>query len=165
MRSYQDWYLRYYLKSVPGVAEVAPLGGFGKQYQVNIDPNRLQAFGIPIKRVVEAVRGGNNEVGGRLLEFGGTEYMVRGRGYARSVRDFEDIVITASETGTPIRVGRGAGGDGPDIRRGVSASTGPGRWYRVSSSCGRSDAMDVIGALSRRSGYQTRPPVRVRSSL
>ena len=93
LRSYQDWYLRYYLKSVPGVAEVAPLGGFGQQYQVNLDPNRLQAYGIPISRVVEAVRGGNSDVGGRLLEFGGTEYMVRGRGYARSVRDFENIVL------------------------------------------------------------------------
>jgi len=84
MRSYQDWYLRYHLKAVPGVAEVAPLGGFGRQYQVNLDPNRLQAYGIPISRVVEAVRAGNNDVGGRLLELGGTEYMVRGRGYARS---------------------------------------------------------------------------------
>ena len=98
LRSFQDWYMRYYLKSVPGVAEVAPLGGFGQQYQVNVDPNRLQAYGIPISRVVDAVRGGNSEVGGRLLEFGGTEYMVRGRGYAKSVRDFENIVLLASET-------------------------------------------------------------------
>ena len=76
LRSYQDWYLRYYLKAVPGVAEVAPLGGFGKQYQVNVDPNRLRSYGIPIGRVVDAVRGGNSEAGGRLIEFGGTEYMV-----------------------------------------------------------------------------------------
>src|SRR5246127_3757217 len=82
MRSYQDWYLRYYLKSVPGVADVAPLGGFVRRYQVNVDPNRLQAYGLPITRVVDAVRGGNSDVGGRLIEFGGTEYMVRGRGYA-----------------------------------------------------------------------------------
>jgi Cu(I)/Ag(I) efflux system membrane protein CusA/SilA len=80
LRSYQDWYLRYYLKSVPGVAEVAPLGGFGRQYQVNLDPNRLQAYRISINRVVKAVRRGNEEVGGRLIKFGGTEYMVRGRG-------------------------------------------------------------------------------------
>ncbi len=93
LRSYQDWYLRYYLKAVPGVAEVAPIGGFGKQYQVNVDPNRLQAYGIPISRVVEAVQRGNKEVGGRLIEFGGTEYNIRGRGYARSVRDFENIVL------------------------------------------------------------------------
>src|SRR5512136_2227548 len=83
LRSYQDWYLRYYLKSVPGVAEVAPVGGFAQTYQVNVDPNRLRAYGLPISRVVEAVRQGNAEVGGRLVEFGGTEYMVRGRGYAR----------------------------------------------------------------------------------
>ena len=80
LRSYQDWYLRAYLKAVPGVAEVAPIGGFARQYQVNVDPNRLQAYGIPISRVVEAVRGGNSDVGGRLIEFGGTEYMVRGQG-------------------------------------------------------------------------------------
>jgi Cu(I)/Ag(I) efflux system membrane protein CusA/SilA len=80
LRSYQDWFLRYHLKSVPGVAEVAAVGGFGKQYQVNLDPNRLQAYGITIGQVTEAVRQGNAEVGGRLVEFGGTEYMVRGRG-------------------------------------------------------------------------------------
>jgi len=127
LRSYQDWYLRYYLKSVPGVAEVAPLGGFGQQYQVNLDPNRLQAYGIPISRVVEAVRGGNSDVGGRLLEFGGTEFMVRGRGYAKSVRDFEDIVLVASESGTPIRVKDvGQVVLGPDLRRGVSDLDGKG---------------------------------------
>jgi copper/silver efflux system protein len=127
LRSYQDWYLRYYLKSVPGVAEVAPLGGFGQQYQVNLDPNRLQAYGIPISRVVEAVRGGNSDVGGRLLEFGGTEYMVRGRGYAKSVRDFENIVLVASENGTPIRVKDvGQVVLGPDLRRGVSDLDGRG---------------------------------------
>ena len=121
LRSFQDWYMGYYLKSVPGVAEVAPLGGFGQQYQVNVDPIRLQAYGIPISRVVEAVRGGNSEVGGRLLEFGGTEYMVRGRGYAKSVRDFENIVLTSSEGGTSVRVKDiGQVALGPDFRRGVS---------------------------------------------
>ncbi len=127
MRAYQDWYLRYYLKSVPGVAEVAPIGGFGRQFQVNIDPNRLQAYGIPIARVVEAVRGGNNDAGGRLIEFGGTEYMVRGHGYARSIQDIENIAITASENGTPIRVKNiGEVVMGPDIRRGVSDLDGTG---------------------------------------
>jgi Cu(I)/Ag(I) efflux system membrane protein CusA/SilA len=127
LRSLQDWYLRYHLKSVPGVAEVAPLGGFEQQYQVNLDPNRLQAYGIPISRVVEAVRGGNNEAGGRLLEFGGTEYMVRGRGYAKSIHDFENIVLVASETGTPIRVKDvGQVVLGPDLRRGVSDWNGQG---------------------------------------
>lgn len=127
LRSYQDWYLRYYLKSVPGVAEVASLGGFGRQYQVNLDPNRLQAYGIPISRVVEAVRGSNSETGGRLLEFGGTEYMVRGRGYARSISDFENTVLTASENGTPIRIKDvGQVVLGPDLRRGVSDLDGMG---------------------------------------
>jgi len=80
---------------VPGVAEVATTGGFGKQYQVNVDPNRLQAYGISIGGVAAAVRGGNREAGGRLMEFGGTEYMVRGRGYARFIADFENIVDAA----------------------------------------------------------------------
>ncbi len=127
IRAYQDWYLRYYLKAVPGVAEVAPVGGFGKQYQVNLDPNRLQQFGIPISRVVDTVRAGNSETGGRLIEFGGTEYMVRGRGYARSVREFEDIVLTASDNGTPIRIKDvGQVVLGPDIRRGVVDLDGTG---------------------------------------
>jgi Cu(I)/Ag(I) efflux system membrane protein CusA/SilA len=127
MRAYQDWYLKYYLKSVSGVAEVASVGGFGKQYQVNVDPNRLQAFGLSISRVVDAVRSGNIETGGRLLEFGGTEYMVRGRGYARSIRDFENIVLTASETGTPIRIKDiGQVVIGPDLRRGVADLDGTG---------------------------------------
>ena len=127
LRSYQDWRLRYYLKSVPGVAEVAPIGGFGKQYQVSLDPIRLQAYGIPIRRVVEAVRGGNSEVGGRLIEFGGAEYMVRGRGYAQSTRDFRDIVLTTSESGAPIRIKDvGQVIEGPELRRGVSDLDGTG---------------------------------------
>ncbi len=127
LRSYQDWYLRYYLKAVPGVSEVAPIGGFTRQYQVNVDPNRLQAYGIPISRVVEAVRGGNSEVGGRLLEFGGTEYMVRGRGYAQSIEDFEKIALTTTEDGTTIRVKDvGEVVLGPDLRRGVADLDGRG---------------------------------------
>ena len=111
-------YLRYYLKSVPGVAEVASVGGFGKQYQVNVDPNRLQAYGLSIGRVAEAVRRGNSEASGRLIEFGGTEYSIRGRGYARTVEDFGNIVLTASESGTPIRVKDiGQVVIGPDLRR------------------------------------------------
>ena len=127
LRSYQDWYLRYYLKAVPGVSEVASLGGFGRQYQVNVDPNRLRNYGLSIQRVVEAVRGGNAETAGRLIEFGGTEYMVRGRGYAKSVADFESIVVSASESGTPIRI-RDIGHVtvGPDLRRGVADLDGAG---------------------------------------
>src|SRR5271165_4768031 len=93
LRSFQDWNLRYQLQSVPGVAEVASVGGFQKQYQVNIDPNKLLAFNIPISTVVQAIRDGNNDVGGRLVEFSGAEYMVRGRGYAKSVQDIEKIVV------------------------------------------------------------------------
>jgi len=127
IRSYQDWYLRYYLKAVPGVAEVAPIGGFVRQYQVNIDPNRLQNYGLSINRVVEAVRAGNSETGGRLLEFGGTEYMVRGRGYARSPEDFGAIAVAVDEGGTPIRVrDLGSVTVGPDLRRGVADLDGKG---------------------------------------
>ncbi|MGD0886353.1 MAG: CusA/CzcA family heavy metal efflux RND transporter [Thermodesulfovibrionales bacterium] len=127
LRSLQDWYLRYHLKSVPGVAEVAPLGGFVSQYQVNVDPNRLQAYRIPIGRVVEAVRAGNTEVGGRLIEFGGTEYMIRGRGYAKSIEDFRNIVLSTNDAGTPICVKDiGEVSLGPDYRRGVSDLDGQG---------------------------------------
>lgn len=127
LRSYQDWYLRYYLKAVPGVAEVAPVGGFERQYQINVDPNRLQAYGISIRRVVEAVRGGNAESGARLIEFGGAEHMVRGRGYARSLEDFANVVVGTSDSGSPIRVRDiGEVAFGPDIRRGVTDLDGLG---------------------------------------
>ncbi len=127
LRSYQDWNLRYYLRAVPGVAEVAPVGGYTRQYQVNVDPNRLQAYGIPIRRVLDAVRSGNEEVGGRLLEFGGTEYMVRGRGYATSIDEFKNIVLDASADGTPIRIKDiGQVVEGPDLRRGVADLDGKG---------------------------------------
>jgi Cu(I)/Ag(I) efflux system membrane protein CusA/SilA len=127
LRSYQDWYLRYYLKSVPGVAEVAPLGGFVRQYQVNVDPNKLQTYNIAINKVVEAVRAGNSDVGGRLIEFTGAEYMVRGRGYAKSTDDIAKIVLARSQGGVPIRV-QDVGNVtlGPDIRRGVADWNGTG---------------------------------------
>src|SRR5512142_1220845 len=101
LRSFQDWYLRYYLQSVPGVAEVASLGGFVKQYQITVDPNKLLAYNIPITRVMEAVRNGNQETGGRVLEFSGAEYMVRGRGYAKNGRDFEKSVVSTDPNGIP----------------------------------------------------------------
>jgi Cu(I)/Ag(I) efflux system membrane protein CusA/SilA len=127
LRSYQDWYLRYYLKSVPGVAEVAPLGGFVRQYQVNVDPNKLQSFNIPISKVVAAVRSGNNDVGGRLIEFSGAEYMVRGRGYAQSTGDIGKIVLAKTPGGVPIRISDvGEVTLGPDIRRGVADWNGTG---------------------------------------
>jgi Cu(I)/Ag(I) efflux system membrane protein CusA/SilA len=127
LRSIQDWYLRYHLQSVAGVAEVAPLGGFVRQYQVNVDPNRLAAYGVPISKVVAAVRGGNNDVGGRLVEFTDREYMVRGRGYARSTADLENISLAVSPSGVPILV-RDVGTVtlGPDMRRGVADLDGTG---------------------------------------
>jgi Cu(I)/Ag(I) efflux system membrane protein CusA/SilA len=119
LRSFQDWYLRYWLQSVPGVAEVASIGGFQKQYQVTVDPQALLARNVPIGKVVEAIRRGNNDVGGRLVEMGGAEYMVRGRGYARSVADLESIVVGGGN-GVPVLVRDVARVTlGADIRRGV----------------------------------------------
>jgi Cu(I)/Ag(I) efflux system membrane protein CusA/SilA len=127
LRSLQDWYLRFHLQAVAGVAEVAPIGGFVRQYQVNVDPNRLQAYNIPINRVVEAVRDGNSDVGGRLVEFSGAEYMVRGRGYARSADDIGAIALGASGNGVPVRVRDvGTVALGPDLRRGVTDLDGRG---------------------------------------
>jgi Cu(I)/Ag(I) efflux system membrane protein CusA/SilA len=127
LRGFQDWYLRYWLQSVPGVAEVASVGGFQKQYQVNVDPNALQAYNIPLMKVIEAIRDGNNDVGGRLVEFSGKEYMVRGRGYAKSIKDIEDIVVKSDMSGTPVLVRNVAQVVlGPEIRRGVADLDGQG---------------------------------------
>ena len=128
MRSFQDWYLRYALQAVPGVAEVVPVGGFVRQYQVNIDPNRLLAYKIPIDMVVQAIQKSNNDVGARLVELSGREYMVRGRGYIKSLADVEDIVVmTNNETGTPVLVRDVASVSfGPDMRRGVAELDGKG---------------------------------------
>jgi Cu(I)/Ag(I) efflux system membrane protein CusA/SilA len=127
LRSLQDWYMRYWLQSVPGVAEVASIGGFQKQYQVTLDPNALLAYDIPLTKVVDAIREGNNDVGGRLVEMSGVEYMVRGRGYARSVEDIEEIVVGVDATGTPVLVRNlGRVVTGPDIRRGVADLDGIG---------------------------------------
>ncbi len=128
LRSLQDWYLRYQLQAVPGVAEVAAVGGSVKQYQVNVDPDALLSYKIPLTTVLDAVRKGNQEAGGRLLEFNGTEYMVRGRGYAKSVSDIEKIVVRADpRSGTPVLVKNVAKVEvGPDIRRGVADYNGLG---------------------------------------
>jgi copper/silver efflux system protein len=127
LRSFQDWYLRNHLKTVRGVSDVASLGGYVRQYQVNVDPHRLRAFGLPINRVVDAVRTGNSEVGGRVIEFGGAEYMVRGHGYLKSREDLENIVLAAGEQGTPVRI-RDVGEVvlGPDQRRGAADLDGQG---------------------------------------
>jgi len=127
LRSVQDWYLRYALASVDGVAEVASIGGFVQQYQVNLDPNRLAAYNKSIKDVVDAIRASNNDVEGRLLEFAGREYMVRGRGYLTSVDDIQKVSLGADARGTPVRVGDIADVRlGPDIRRGVAELDGRG---------------------------------------
>jgi Cu(I)/Ag(I) efflux system membrane protein CusA/SilA len=127
LRSLQDWTIQYQIRSVPGVAEVAPIGGFVKQYQVTVDPDKLLAFGIPINKVAEQIRRGNQEVGGRVLEFTGREYMVRGRGYFQKADDIESVAVGAQSDGTPIRV-RDVGfvQIGPDIRRGVVDYNGEG---------------------------------------
>lgn len=127
LRSIQDWTIRYDLQSVPGVAEVASLGGFVRQYQVTVDPNRLAAYRIPLMKVTEAIRDSNNEVGGRLIEWSGAEYMVRARGYIRSVSDIEEVVLKAGEGGVPVRVSDVAHVElGPEIRRGVAELDGEG---------------------------------------
>jgi Cu(I)/Ag(I) efflux system membrane protein CusA/SilA len=127
LRTFQDWYLRYQLQAVPGVAEVASVGGFQKQYQVNIDPNALAAYNIPLSTVIQAIRDGNNEVGGRVVEYSGAEYMVRGRGYARSTQDIEKIVVGRDAKGTPVLVKNiGEVSLGPDIRRGIADLDGQG---------------------------------------
>src|SRR4030088_765668 len=103
LRSYQDWSLRYALESVKGVAEVAPVGGFVKQYQVDLDPNALIAYNIPLANVVSRIKASNGDVGGKVFEVATTEYYVRGRGYIKSIADIENIVLKV-ENGTPIYV-------------------------------------------------------------
>jgi len=127
LRSIQDWYLRLQLETVSGVAEVASLGGFVRQYQIGVDPNRLAEYRIPIQRVIAAVRANNNDVGGRLVEMRGREYMVRGRGYAKTVNDLESIVLAVSPGGVPVTI-RDVGEAvlGPDQRRGVADLNGSG---------------------------------------
>ena len=127
LRSYQDWTLRYALQSVPGVSEVASIGGFQKQYQVTVDPNKLASYGIPLTMVTEAIRMSNNEVGGRLIEFAGAEYMVRARGYTKKPSDLENVVVKTGAGGAPVLLKDiGHVAFGPEIRRGVSDLDGLG---------------------------------------
>ena len=126
IRSYQDWFLRYSLQSVPGVAEVATIGGQARQFQVSINPNKLASYGIPIDAVIQAVKSANSEVGGRLVEYSGREYMVRGRGYVKTTKDLESAVLKA-ENGTPVRLGDVATVSlGPEMRRGLADLDGHG---------------------------------------
>ena len=120
LRSFQDWTLRYAVQSVAGVAEVASIGGYQRQYQITVDPNRLAAYAVSLSDVIAATRASNNEVGGRLIEWGGTEYMVRARGYSRSTGDLEKIVVKTGGNGVPVLLKDLARVElGPEIRRGV----------------------------------------------
>lgn len=127
LRSLQDWYLRYPLQTVEGVAEVASIGGFVKQYQVEVDPDKLAAYKIPIQKVRKAIKRSNSDVGGRLIEMAETEYMVRGQGYIKSIDDLREIPLTTDGMGTPIRLADVATIQfGPELRRGLAELNGEG---------------------------------------
>ena len=127
LRSFQDWYLQYWLRSVEGVAEVASIGGFVRQYQVNLDPTKVLAYRLSIPSIVETIRQSNNDVGGRVVEFSGIEYMVRGRGYIKKTQDIEQIAVGVNENGTPILLRDVASVRlGPDMRRGLAELNGQG---------------------------------------
>jgi len=126
LRSTQDWFLRYALQSVPGVAEVATVGGQARQFQVSLNPNKMATYRVTIDKVIAAVKAANNEGGGRLVELSGREYMVRGRGYAKSLKDLEEAVLKA-DNGTPVRLGDVATVSlGPEMRRGLADLDGKG---------------------------------------
>jgi len=127
LRSLQDWNIKLALESVPGVSQVASLGGFVKQYQITVDPNRLSAYGIPLSKVITAVRRSNLDVEGRVIEFSGVEYMVRGRGYLKGLEDLEIIAVGTNGAGTPIYLKDVAQIQlGPEIRRGIADLDGRG---------------------------------------
>ena len=127
LRSIQDWYLRYPLQTVDGVAEVASIGGYVKQYQIEVDPNALSRFNITLEQLKTAVKKSNNDVGGRLIELAETEYMVRGTGYIQSLQDVEEIPVGAGSNGTPVRVRDVARVQfGPELRRGLVDLDGEG---------------------------------------
>jgi copper/silver efflux system protein len=152
LRSLQDWNVRYALESVPGVAEVASVGGFVKQYQINVDPNKLLAYDIPLGRVIQAAREANQDVGGRVLEISGHEQMIRGRGYVRSVADLEYAPLKVSKSGTPVYVKDVAEVSlGPDLRRGIAELDGKGETVGgiVVMRYGL-NALDVIEAVKER---------------
>ncbi len=127
LRSIQDWYLRYPLQTVPGVSEVASIGGYVKQYQVEVDPNALLNYNIPLSKVKQAIKRSNNDVGGRLVEMAETEYMVRGLGYIKSIADLKSIPVAVDQNGTPIRLQDVANVQlGPELRRGLVELNGEG---------------------------------------
>ncbi|UUA74992.1 efflux RND transporter permease subunit [Cellvibrio sp. QJXJ] len=127
IKTFQDWYLKYWLSAVPGVAEVASVGGFDKQYQVEVDPNKLSALNIPLEAVISAIRNSNNDVGGRTLEISEREYYIRGLGYVKNPRDLENIALGINADATPVLLRDVARVTlGPDIRRGISDLNGQG---------------------------------------
>jgi len=127
LRSYQDWYLRYQLTAVPGVSEVATVGGYERAYEVTVDPAKLRGFGIPVTRVMEAIRSSNEDVGAMLLELAEREYMIRGLGYLKGIEDIERVVVSATDHGTPIRVSDVARVSlAPEVRRGIAELDGEG---------------------------------------
>jgi Cu(I)/Ag(I) efflux system membrane protein CusA/SilA len=127
LRSFQDWNLRYWLRGVDGVAEVASVGGFVRQYQITLDPTRILAYNLALPQVIEKIRMSNNDVGGRVVEFAGTEYMIRGRGYIKSRADIERIAVGVNAHGTPILLRDVAVVRlGPDMRRGLVELDGQG---------------------------------------
>ena len=127
LRSIQDWFLKYELLSVEGVAEVASIGGHVKQYQVEVDPDKLLAYDIPLSKIKMALKRSNNDVGGRLVEMSETEFMVRGKGYIQSVSDVEEVPIGTDSNGTPITIRNVANVHiGPDLRRGIVDWNGEG---------------------------------------
>ncbi len=146
LRSVQDWLIRFQLTKAFGVAEVASVGGFEKQYQVVVDPRKLQAFGIPLSRVTEAVRTSNRDVGGRTIEMTETEYMVRGRGYLTGAGDLERVVLRANPSGTPVLLRDVARVQiGPDERRGISEMDGTGE--AVGGIVVKRDAADALTTI------------------
>lgn len=151
LRSLQDWHLRYALETVPGVAEVASIGGFVRQYQVQLDPNKLLAYGIPLSTVLDRVKASTNEVGGRLLELSGAEYMIRGLGYLHSLDDLATVAV-GSKNGTPVLLrDLGTVSFGPDIREGVAEWNGEGETVGgIIVMRQGMNALDVINGLKRK---------------
>ncbi|UCF38303.1 MAG: efflux RND transporter permease subunit, partial [Acidobacteriota bacterium] len=127
LRSFQDWYLRYWLEAIPGVADVAPIGGFVRQYQVQLEPEKLLAYNVPIATVIDAVRRNNRDSGGKVIEVASTEYMIRGRGYLRSLNDLENTPVGVDSRGVPVLLHQlGTVAFGPDMRRGLAELDGKG---------------------------------------
>ena len=152
LRSIQDWLVRYQLITAKGVAEVASVGGFERQYQVIVDPQKLQAFGIPLDRITDAIRASNQDVGGRTIELTETEYMIRGRGYLRGTDDLGNVVLKASASGTPVLLRDVARIElGPDERRGIAEMDGTGEVVGgIALKRDGADALTTIGNIKQK---------------